>query len=510
MCHLAGAVIVAVAHEYLSRRTPPTRLPRAGGVGYRREAARLAGGGPRGLPGQRAARLPRRGHPGCRQDHLRPADRRPSCSTAASSGPSPWSPPPSTSSTSGPTRPAGSASTSTRRSRTPRGLQSHEYDGVALTYAQVASKPQLHRRRTEETPTLRHPRRDPPRRRRAVVGRRHPRGLRAGRPAAVAHRHAVPLRHQPDPVRALRDGRGRHPALGVRLLLRLCRGAAGRRRAAGAVPGLRRRDALAHQGRRRGRRPAGRAPHQGPDGAGLAHCARPQGGVGALGAGGRRHTAERGAPPRAGCRRPGDRLERDLGARLRQHPAHHHRRGPHRRAVRRRRRERRHRVVRHRHLALAGGGADGVRGGRRAPAVRRGLRHLDLDAAVLRAGGRPLRAGPPARRDGVGLPALGAGHPHPRRDDGGGARPRAEPVVERRGRGLAGRRRRDCSRRRTAPSRPSDPRTPRSRRSRATPTSTTCSSTPSSSACTRPWARRRSRTTSACPACSSPTRWPPC
>jgi superfamily II DNA or RNA helicase len=34
------------------------------------------------------------------------------------------------------------------------GLQSHEYDGVALTYAAVASKPQLHRRRTQETPTL--------------------------------------------------------------------------------------------------------------------------------------------------------------------------------------------------------------------------------------------------------------------------------------------------------------------------------------------------------------------
>ena len=34
------------------------------------------------------------------------------------------------------------------------GMQSHEYDGVALTYAQVASKPALHRRRTEETPTL--------------------------------------------------------------------------------------------------------------------------------------------------------------------------------------------------------------------------------------------------------------------------------------------------------------------------------------------------------------------
>ena len=34
------------------------------------------------------------------------------------------------------------------------GLQSHEFDGVALTYAQVASKPALHRRRTEGTPTL--------------------------------------------------------------------------------------------------------------------------------------------------------------------------------------------------------------------------------------------------------------------------------------------------------------------------------------------------------------------
>jgi len=33
-------------------------------------------------------------------------------------------------------------------------LQSHEYDGVALTYAQVASRPDLHRRRTQEKPTL--------------------------------------------------------------------------------------------------------------------------------------------------------------------------------------------------------------------------------------------------------------------------------------------------------------------------------------------------------------------
>ena len=34
------------------------------------------------------------------------------------------------------------------------GVQSHEYHGVALTYAQVAANPALHRRRTTDTPTL--------------------------------------------------------------------------------------------------------------------------------------------------------------------------------------------------------------------------------------------------------------------------------------------------------------------------------------------------------------------
>lgn len=34
------------------------------------------------------------------------------------------------------------------------GVQSHEYHGVALTYAQVAANPALHRRRTIDTPTL--------------------------------------------------------------------------------------------------------------------------------------------------------------------------------------------------------------------------------------------------------------------------------------------------------------------------------------------------------------------
>ena len=244
-----AAVMVAVAHEYLSRRTPVTRLPRAGGVGYRREAARVAGGGPRGLPGQRASAT---SSPWRRRAPARPptpCGSPPSCSTAASSARSPWSPPPSTSRPSGPTPPARVGIQLNPAFSNSSALQSHEYDGVALTYAQVASKPQLHRRRTEETPTL------------VILDEIHHGGdarswgdgireaFERRDPAAVAHRHAVPLRHQPDPLRALRDGRGRHPALGVGLQLRVRRGAARRGRAPGALPRLRRRDALAHQGR---------------------------------------------------------------------------------------------------------------------------------------------------------------------------------------------------------------------------------------------------------------------
>ena len=48
------------------------------------------------------------------------------------------------------------------------------------------------------------PRRGAPRGRRAVLGRGGARGVRAGPAAAGADRHAVPLRHQPDPVRHLR------------------------------------------------------------------------------------------------------------------------------------------------------------------------------------------------------------------------------------------------------------------------------------------------------------------
>ena len=100
------------------------------------------------------------------------------------------------------------------------------------------------------------PRRDPPRRRRAVLGRGRARGVRAGAATARADRHAVPLRREPDPVRHLR---ARTPT-GCRVA---CADftygygarAARPRRAAGAVLGVRRRPAVAHPRRRRGRRP---------------------------------------------------------------------------------------------------------------------------------------------------------------------------------------------------------------------------------------------------------------
>ena len=169
-----------------------------------------------------------------------------------------------------------SASTSTPRSRTPAALQSHEYDGVALTYAQVASKPSLHRRRTEDTPTL------------VILDEIHHGGdalswgdaiREAFDPAARRlSLTGTPFRSDTDPIPFVRYEMGHDGILPLRgrLHLRVRRGAARRRRAPRAVPRLRRGDALAHQGRRRGRGPARRAAHQGRDGPGLAHRAGPR------------------------------------------------------------------------------------------------------------------------------------------------------------------------------------------------------------------------------------------
>ncbi len=75
-------------------------------------------------------------------------------------------------------------------------------------------------------------------------------------------------------------------------------------------------------------------------------------------------------------------------------------------------------------IALAGRRAHGVRGRRRAAAGRRRVRHQRVDAAVLRAGDRPLRAVAAARRDGQHLPAVGAQPAAAGQRDGGPAQSR--------------------------------------------------------------------------------------
>ena len=193
-----------------------------------------------------------------------------------------------------------------------------------------------------------------------------------------------------------------------RLHLRLRARARRPRGAAGAVPGLLRRDAVAHPRGRRGGRPARRAADPGPQRAGPAHRPGPGRRVDPVGAGRGRHPAHRGTPPRARRRRPGDRHRPGLGAGVRHAAQADHRRGAHRRAVRREDRVEEDRGLHRLRRPLDGRRADGVRGRRRAAAGRRRLRDDHLDAAVLRPGGGPVRAGPGPRRDRVGVPAVGA------------------------------------------------------------------------------------------------------
>ena len=120
-------------------------------------------------------------------------------------------------------------------------------------------------------------RRDPPRRRREELGRGDPRGVRRRDAPARADRHAVPQRRQPDPVRHLRARPRRARALAGRPHLRLLRRAGRRRRAAGGVPGLLRRVALAGQRRRGARRPPRRTAERRADRPRLAHRAQPGG-----------------------------------------------------------------------------------------------------------------------------------------------------------------------------------------------------------------------------------------
>ena len=93
--------------------------------------------------------------------------------------------------------------------RNSTGATSSDFHGIAVTYAQVAAHPVLHRGAHRDPAHAGDPRRGAPRRRRAVVGRGGARGVRARGAPADADRHAVPPRRQPDPVRRLRAGRRR-------------------------------------------------------------------------------------------------------------------------------------------------------------------------------------------------------------------------------------------------------------------------------------------------------------
>ena len=83
---------------------------------------------------------------------------------------------------------------------------------------------------------------------------------------------------------------------------------------------------------------------------------------------------------------------------------------------------------------LDGRGPDGLRGGGHPAAGRRGVRHQRRHGAVLRPGGGPVRPGPAARRDRVGVPAVDPGAARLRRGTGSRTRPRAAGHAGRRGR----------------------------------------------------------------------------
>ena len=345
--------------------------------------------------------------------------------------------PPSTSRPSGPTPPRGSGihiDPKFSNSSAPA-LQRVRRRGADLRPGgqQAAAAPHPHRVRAHPGD----PRRDPPRRRRAVLGRRDPRGVRARHPPARAHRHAVPLGHlrrsrsctyaeDRDGIRrssadytygyaeALRDGV-------VRPVLFLAYGGAMRwRTKAGDEIAARLGELLTKDSTAQAWRTA-----LDPKGEWIPSVLRR-----------RRQAADRGAPRRARRGRPRHRHRPDR------------RRGPTPRSSRRS-------PARSRVVVLSDDAGSSARieefaaGDQRwmvavrmvsegvdvPRLVRRRLRHLDLHAAVLRPGRRPVRPGPPPRRDRVGVPAQRPADPRARRPAGGRARPRARPaeVGQRRG-----------------------------------------------------------------------------
>ena len=238
----------------------------------------MAGGGARALPRDRAARLPRGRDTRRRQDHVRAAHRhrahRAPHRRPRDRGRTDGSPQAAVGGCRAPGRAAPQSRLQQRGcvgwAAVPRGRGHVRAGGGAGIPA-----PADHR----ECSHARDPRRGAPRRRRAELGRRDPRGVRAGRAAAVADRHAVPQRHGADPVRRVRAERQGHPHLAHRLQLRLRARPGRRRRAPRDLHVVRGQDALAHEDGRRARGSARPAGHEGCHGAGLAHRAVARGRV---------------------------------------------------------------------------------------------------------------------------------------------------------------------------------------------------------------------------------------
>ena len=290
--------------------------------------------------------------------------------------------------------------------RNAQGRASADYTGVAVTYAQVAAHPVLHRQRTANRRTL------------VIFDEIHHAGdaLSWGEAVREAFEPArrrlaltgTPFRSDANPIPFVTyvDGRRRRQAqrLGLRLRVRSCPGR--RRRPAGDLPGLLRRDALADPGRRRDHRHPGHPDDRRPARAGLADRAGPGRGVDrrVLEAADRRLTeVRRGMPDAAGLVIAGDHDDARAYA-----------------ALLRRLTGKRPVVVlsddptaSKKIAAFAdvrrpvdGRGPDGLRGRGHPAAGRRRLRDQRGHRAVLRAGGGPVRPGPAARRDRVGVPAL--------------------------------------------------------------------------------------------------------
>ena len=142
--------------------------------------------------------------------------------------------------------------------------------------------------------------------------------------------------------------------------------------------------------------------------------------------------AHGGARRHPGCRRPPDRDRPDRRARLRVAARADHRREARRGALGREGELAAHRAVHPLRPALDGRRAHGVGGRRRAAARGRRLRDECRDAAVLRAGRRPVRAGAAPRRDRDDLPAERADPHRARECTRARARPRARPRARRR------------------------------------------------------------------------------